>query len=178
MSSDITGIKLRALEPEDLDVLYDWENRQVLWKVSNTVAPFSRYILSKYLENAHLDIYQAKQLRLMVDLIRAGEKIKTIGAIDLFDYEPLHQRAGVGILIGDNKEKGKGYASLALKELIEYSFTILQLNQLYCNISVTNTVSINLFKKYKFAEIGIKKEWNKTPEGYADEIMLQLINKK
>lgn len=175
MTNEKKRIRLRALEPEDLDALYDWENRQALWQLSNTIAPFSRFVLSKYLESAHLDIYQTRQLRLMITLIAPNVPDKTIGAIDLFDYEPLHQRAGVGILIGDSEEKGKGFASMALEELMEYSFSVLQLNQLYCNISIDNEVSLNLFKKHGFIEIGVKKQWNKTPLGFVDEIMLQKV---
>ncbi len=168
------GIILRAPEPEDIDILYDWENRQDLWQVSNTVTPFSRFVLSKYLETAHMDIFQTRQLRLMIDL--TGEKIKTIGAVDLFDYEPIHQRAGVGILIAESSEKGKGNAGLALKELKDYVFNVLLLNQLYCNIGIKNEASLNLFGKNEFVEVGRKKRWNKTPFGFEDEVMFQCFN--
>lgn len=176
MESDIPTIKLRAVEPEDLDVLFDWENRKSLWQVSNTITPFSRFVLSKYLESAHLDIYQTRQLRLMIDRVTPGENQQAIGTIDLFDFEPLHQRAGVGILIANHKERKKGYASAALDELIDYAFNTLQLKQIYCNISADNVISLNLFKKYGFKEIGVKRQWNKTPGGFNDEVMLQRIN--
>lgn len=169
-------VSLRALEPEDLELLYDWENRKTLWQVSNTIAPFSKFVLSKYIESAHLDIFQTRQLRLMIDLLGVSNKVvKTIGAIDLFDYEPMHNRAGVGIVIGDDSEKGKGFAGMALEALINYAFEVLQLKQLYCNIGVENVVSMQLFKKYGFQEIGIKKSWNKTANGYTDELLLQCI---
>ncbi|WP_227625579.1 hypothetical protein [Geofilum rubicundum] len=35
-------VLLRAVEPGDVDLLYDWENRMELWPVSNTLAPFSK----------------------------------------------------------------------------------------------------------------------------------------
>lgn len=167
---------LRAPEPEDLDLLYVWENDPEIWKVSNTITPFSRYILSKYIESAHLDIYQTRQLRLMIDITGDAENIKTVGAVDLFDFEPLHQRAGIGILIGETAEREKGYADKALKKVIDYAFDTLQLNQLYCNINIDNKKSHLLFKKQGFKEVGIKKKWNKTSQGFVDEILLQLIN--
>ncbi len=169
-------IKLRAPEPEDLDILYIWENDPEVWNVSNTIAPFSRYILSKYIENAHLDIFQTRQLRLMIDTYISETGTKTVGAVDLFDFEPIHLRAGVGILIGDVSDRKRGYADQALKHLINYSFNTLLLNQLYCNISIDNQISINLFQKNGFEKIGVKKRWNKTSSGYSDEVMLQLIS--
>jgi diamine N-acetyltransferase len=176
MTDNQYRVKLRALEPEDIELLYRWENDKSIWHISNTQVPFSRYILSKYLETSHLDIYQTKQLRLMIDVSGEEFPLTTIGAIDLFDFEPFHLRAGIGILISEKEFRGKGFADLALMELITYAFESLQLNQLYCNIEINNTASINLFHKHGFSDIGIKKNWNKTLTGYTDELMLQLIN--
>jgi diamine N-acetyltransferase len=168
-------IKLRALEPEDLELLYEWENNDSYWVISNTVSPFSKYTLKRYMENSHKSIYETGQLRLMIDL---SEEKKTIGTIDIFDFDPFHNRAGIGILIADEAQRKKGYASMSLKCLIDYCFKTLQLHQLYCNILANNSESIELFKKVGFSESGIKKEWVKTTDGYLDEYTFQLINKE
>jgi diamine N-acetyltransferase len=166
-------IGLRALEPEDLELLYDWENNISYWIVSSTVTPFSRYILKRYLENSHKNIYETGQLRLMIDHI--PDKI-TIGTIDIFDFDPFHKRAGLGILIANEDYRRKGYASMALTCLIDYCFKTLQLHQLYCHILANNTESMDLFKKQGFIQTGQKKDWVKTTEGYLDEYIFQLIN--
>ena len=168
-------IRLRAPEPEDLELLYTWENDQNIWQVSNTLVPFSRHILKKYLDNAHLDIYQAKQLRLMIDRGIGDDRQETVGAIDLFDFDPFHLRAGVGILIYNDKNKNQGLATAALKELISYAFSSLQLHQLYCNVASDNQASIRVFRKVGFEIVGTKKEWLKRPDGYTDEVLMQLI---
>ncbi len=166
-------IRLRALEPEDLELLYDWENNSTYWTISNTVTPFSKYTLKRYMENSHKSIYETGQLRLMIEII--SDK-KTIGTIDVFDFDPFHKRAGLGILVADEDQRRKGYASMALKCLIEYCFKTLQLHQLYCNILSNNCESMDLFRKQGFVQAGIKKEWVKTSNGYLDEYMFQLIN--
>ncbi|HQK72091.1 MAG TPA: GNAT family protein [Bacteroidales bacterium] len=165
-------IILRAVEPEDLELLYRWENNIDYWLISNTIKPFSKYTLKKYIENSHRTIFETGQLRLMID---TKENKKTIGTIDLFDFDPFHQRAGVGILIADESSRRKGYASMALKCLIDYCFNTLQLHQLYCNILSSNCESMELFKKLGFIETGIKKDWIKTSNGYLDEHLFQLI---
>ncbi|WBX75167.1 GNAT family N-acetyltransferase [Tenacibaculum ovolyticum] len=167
-----TSINLRALEPEDLKFLFQIENNESFWEVSHTQTPFSKFILKQYLENAHLDIYEAKQLRLA---IKDSLSSNTIGMIDLFDFNPQHKRAGIGILIHPDYQQ-KGFASEALQLLINYSFTHLQLHQLYANITDDNTNSIRLFTKHKFKEIGIKKDWILTNRIYKNEILFQLIN--
>jgi len=166
-------IRLRALEPEDLELLYTWENNVSHWIISSTVTPFSKYTLKRYLENSHKDIYETGQLRLMIDHIADNT---TIGTIDIFDFDPFHKRAGVGILIANENYRRKGFATMALKCLIDYSFVTLQLHQLYCNILANNCESMELFKKSGFVQSGIKKDWIKTPDGYLDEYLFQLIS--
>ncbi len=168
-------IKLRAVETSDIDLIYEWENNPDIWLVSNTLTPFSKHIIKKYIETAHLDIYETKQLRLMIET-KNGEKEKTIGAIDLFDFDPRNRRAGIGILIGDKKSRRNGYASASLNILIPYAFKTLLLHQLYCNISVSNKASLNLFKSNGFKIVGEKKEWLFTGKEYEGEYFLQLIN--
>lgn len=172
----LTGkhIHLRALEPEDLNFLFQIENNEAFWEVSHTQMPFSKFVLKQYLENAHLDIYEAKQLRLIIEEKTTKEQI---GMIDLFDFNPQHKRAGIGILIQPKKQQ-KGFASEALQLLINYSFTYLNIHQLYANITIENIKSLHLFKKHHFCEIGIKKDWISSNGIYKDEILLQLINEK
>jgi len=165
-------ITLRAIEPEDIDLLYAWENDPEIWEVSHTLVPFSKYILALYIQNADKDIYESRQLRLMIDTAEG----KTIGAIDLFDFEPYHSRAGIGLLIHAKQDRSKGYASAALDLLISYCFNKLNLHQLYANIETSNLVSLALFEKQGFVSCCTKKEWLMTDTGWKDEIMLQLIN--
>jgi diamine N-acetyltransferase len=169
-------ISLRALEPEDLELLYEWENNSSNWIISNTVVPFSKYTLKRYLENSHKSIYETCQLRLMID--HNSENTTTIGTIDIFDFDPFHKRAGLGILIAKEEYRRKGYASMAIVCLIEYCFSTLQLHQLYCNILANNCESMELFKKAGFVQSGIKKDWLKTTDNYLDEYIFQLINSR
>ncbi len=164
------NIRLRALEPSDLDLLYNWENDSSIWKVSQTIAPFSKHTLSQYLESSNQDLFIAKQLRLMIE--KDGIPI---GTVELFDYDPLNSRAGLGIWIVKESERRKGYAREALTLMVEYAFFQLKLNQLYCNISSQNKVSINLFSSLDFILVGVKKKWNKTPEGWEDELLFQIL---
>lgn len=165
-------IFFRALEPADIDILYEWENDTSVWHISNTITPFSRFALEQYILNSNTDIYTAKQLRLMINKKNNND---TIGAIDLFDFNPHHQRAGVGLLI-KKSERNKGYADEALDLLADYAFNTLQLHQLYCNISSDNEVSLHLFQKKNFKICGRKKEWLKINNTWIDEFQLQLLN--
>ena len=168
-------IYLRALEPEDLEFIYKIENNETVWDVSNTQTPYSRFLIRQYLENAQQDIYEAKQLRLAICL---NTTFDAIGLIDLFDFDPKNNRAGVGIVISDEDNRNSGIGSEALGLVINFAFSQLQLHQLYANIGENNPISISLFTKFGFQKIGVKKDWNKINNQYEDEILFQLINQQ
>ena len=165
-------VSLRALEPEDLQFLFDTENDESFWEVSNTQTPFSKFLLKQYLENAYLDIFEAKQLRL---IIQENLNKKPVGTIDLFEFNPQHKRAGIGVLVHEKYQKN-GFASEAIQLLIEYSFRHLNLHQLFANITSDNTKSIALFKKHNFIKVGVKKDWTYSNGAFKDELLFQRIN--
>ncbi|WP_372766093.1 GNAT family N-acetyltransferase [Lutibacter sp.] len=161
---------LRALEPEDLDFLFSTENNESFWEISGTQTPYSKYILQKYIENSHQDIYEAKQYRFVI----CNTQNIPVGMIDLFDFNPQHQRVGVGILILPEYQ-GEGFGSEALEMIIDYAFTYLNVHQIFANITADNKSSITLFEKFNFKKIGIKKDWIFADTNYKDEILYQLI---
>lgn len=165
-------IYLRALEPEDLDFVYEIENDTSLWALSDTQTPYSRFTLKQYLENAQQDIFEAKQLRLAICTINDT----TIGLIDVFDFDIKNKRAGIGILIKDEKNRYKGYGKEALDLLVNYCFKSLHLHQVYANVLETNGASLRLFEKNGFKRIGLKEDWSFDGQQFSNEYMLQRIN--
>jgi diamine N-acetyltransferase len=171
MKLEYGKIRFRALEPEDIDILFEWENDTEIWEISNTFEPFSKYILAKYIKDSNRDIYENKQIRMIIETLEG----KAVGAIDLFDFDPFHFRAGVGILIHDEKDRKLGYATDALQLLCVYAANYLRLHQLFANISEDNLPSIHLFKSNGFELIGTKKDWRRTLDGWKNELMFQKI---
>jgi diamine N-acetyltransferase len=166
-------ISLRQVEPSDARLIYQWENDTSNWQVSDTITPLSQYHIEQFILNAE-DIFTSKQLRLMIDYLVHDVKI-TIGAIDMYDYDPRHRRAGVGILI-DDAYRNKGFASEALQLLEKYSFEVLCLHQLYCFVSEYNEASIALFKRRGFELTGKRKQWILQEGKWIDQLQYQLIS--
>ncbi len=167
-------IALRALEDTDLDFLYALENDPAIWAVSDTLAPVSRYALRQYLQQqATADFFEARQLRLVIDSYDWGQ---SVGVVDLFGFEPLHQRAGVGITILAS-ERRQGYAEHALLQLKTHAREVLRLHQLYCTIARTNRASVRLFQKCGFRRVGLRQQWLRGPEPgqWLDAVELQCL---
>lgn len=165
-------IKLRAPEPEDMDVFYRWENDTALWSLGNTIAPFSRYDLKQYIISSTKDLYGFRQLRLMIEM---KPDVRTVGTIDLYDFEPHHRRAAIGIMV-DRAYQQRGVAGNALSVLCKYAFSFLRLHQLYAYIPVDNKPSRRLFERCGFKEKGLLSDWQQTDEGYKDVLLVSLIS--
>lgn len=168
-------IYLRALEPSDLDFLYYLENEETLWEVSNTITPYSRFILNEYLENSHRDIFEVKQLRLV---LCKNESPNPIGLVDLYDFDPKNKRVGVGIVVFPEGHRGKGFALEALAITCNYAFTYLNVQQVFAGITEDNKASISLFEKAGFERTGEKKDWLYSEGIFKTEYFYQLIRAK
>ncbi|MBQ1980795.1 MAG: GNAT family N-acetyltransferase [Alistipes sp.] len=169
MNIEATICRLRALEPEDIELMYGWENDMQIWRVSGTVAPFSRHVLSRLIEEQQFDIYATRQMRLVIE--HDGQ---AVGAVDLFEFDPHNRRAGVGIIV-DSQHRAQGLGYDALKALEQYARQTLHLHQLWCSVTIDNEASLKLFRKAGYVECGLRREWILTSDGALDEILMQKI---
>ncbi len=168
------SVFLRALELNDVQDLYAFENDISIWNASETFMPYSAFALEQYVMDAiNSDIFASKQLRLVICKCSDG---KIVGFIDLFNFSPKHLRAEVGILI-QKDNRNKGYAKEALQLLIDYAYNILGLHQLACSINDGNLSSIRLFESCNFVCTAQKKDWIRTNDTWTDELFYQLLLK-
>ena len=163
-------IKLRAMEPEDLDLLYRIENDPVLWNVGTTNVPYSRYVLHDYIANASGDIYTDRQVRLIIEN-RVGE---TVGTIDITDFDAKNMRAEVGIVIVCDYRR-QGNALSALRQIADYALCVLHLHQLYAIISSDNEAALQLFQKAGYKEALQLNDWLYDGKNYQSAVLMQIF---
>jgi len=148
-------IVIRALEPTDVDILYRWENLPEVHAAGESLWPVSKYVLKKIIQESYLDIYTTKQIRLAIAEVQT---LNLLGTVELFDFDALHRRAGIGIMIGPEYRQRK-IATEALLLFEDYCKKTLHLHQLYCNIKASNSASIKLFERVGFEKTAEKKDW-------------------
>ena len=163
-------LRLRAVEPEDLDLMYLIENDTELWPFGQTSVPFSRYALKQYIAESSNDVFRDRQLRLVIE---TADGI-SVGFVDLQNYEPLHHRAEVGIVVVPGRQR-KGLATEALRLLAKYVSAHLGIHQLYALVPECNAASLALFRKCGYKETATLQDWQNSPEGWQSVAVMQKI---
>lgn len=164
----MANVVLRAMEPEDLDLLYQIENDTKLWNIGLTNVPYSRYVLHDYIATSSGDIYTDKQVRLIIE----NEEHQTIGLVDIMNFNPQNRRAEMGIVVQE-AFKQKGYGKDAIQKVMRYAKEILHLHQLYVVVNFSQKRTIGLFLRMGFKETCQLTDWLYDGEVYHDATLLQ-----
>lgn len=168
MTSSVPDIRLRALEPEDLELIYRIENDPQFWRFSTSTVPYSRYVLRQYLSSSQNDIFADGQVRLVIE---HGEE--SVGFADLTNFDALHLRAEIGLAILPEFQ-GRHIGQAAVEALCNYARR-LHLHQLYAIIATTNEPATRLFKLLAFDASAILHDWLRVEEHYVDAVVWQKI---
>lgn len=161
--------RLRAIEPNDIDLLFAVENDSALWVVGNTNMPYSRQFLTEYLLSTSGDIYTDKQLRMVIE-----HDDCPIGFLDLFNFDPKNMRAELGIVIKE-EFRNKGMAFEAMQLMERYAADVLHLHQLYAVIPETNEPSVKLFAKCSYSCKTTLVDWIMAGKNYTNALLVQKI---
>ena len=163
---------LRAIEPEDLDLMYIVENDPLVQTYSSTTVPLSRYALRQYISESRGDIYADAQVRMAIVDPDTGI---ACGFLDLTDFAPQHQRAEIGIVLLPEAQ-GRGIATNALHEAAQYALG-KGLHQLYAIVSSENVAASKLFLRSGYNEISILPQWLRQNGRFVDAMLYQKILK-
>ena len=168
-SSETPRTGLRALEPEDLELLYDVENDPNTWSYGPAPAFYSRNTLRRYIESATGDIFADGQLRLVATLTADST---AIGLADLTSFDAFNMRAEVGLLLLP-QYRGQGFAADILRQLAAHARR-LHLHQLYAIVAADNAAAAATFAAAGFSNTARLTEWLHTDDGYTDAMVWQV----
>lgn len=162
-------IRLRALEPSDAQILYDWENNPETWDAGSRQWPVSLADIKALIEHSDLDIWQTRQTRFMIE---DADNAETVGCIDIFDFDPLNMHCSLGVLIRPDVRRN-GFATQAVNQICAFAERTLLVHSVMVSVAADNESSLALFRATGFSESGRLKGWIRRGKTFVDEILLQ-----
>ena len=101
-----------------------------------------------------------------------------IGHISLHDIDHLNRHAFLGIFIGDEERRNKGYGAEAVRLALEYGFKTLNLHNTMLSVHADNHAAIACYKKAGFREAGRRREWIFKNGEYVDLLYMDILAKE
>ncbi len=161
-------IRLRAVEPEDLELMYRIENDPQFWNYGSTTVPYSRYVLRQYLETSRNDLFADGQVRLVIAKGRTS-----MGFADLTNLDAIHLRAEIGLAVL-REYQGQHIGTTAIQCLCEYARRV-HLHQIYAIIATVNEPATRLFRSLAFTPSTLLHDWLRTEDGFVDAVVWQKV---
>lgn len=148
----IDNVTLRYLEFDDIDTLYRWETDIELAIWAGWTPPLSRA--------AFRHKYEQRITEPEKDLVMLGIEFEgqLVGYVQLALIEDDERRAAAGVLVGEKSMWGRGIASTALRILLDYAFTVRNLERVYAEVYGFNQRSLRLMEHIGFQKEGVLRQ--------------------
>jgi len=162
-------IYLSPMNIDDAEIYTKWLND---YEVSGNLGNYSRMI-SLNSEQKALDRMTSEGQNFAIVL----QKDDTlIGNISLMDIDHVSRRATIGLFIGEEENRDKGYGSEVLHLLLDYGFKTLNLHNIMLQVHSSNERGIACYKKAGFREFGRRHEANYINGQYIDIVHMEILD--
>ena len=100
---------------------------------------------------------------------------KIIGTIGLEDFNYVNRTATLGIFIGDEDYRSKGYGTEAIRLLLEFGFKYKNLNNIKLDLMEFNERALKCYQKCGFKEYGRRRKCRFVNGKYYDSISMDIL---
>jgi len=172
METEYPKVRLRELTLDDVEKRYQWCLDEEVTKHLNMpekYPPFSIEETAKWIEMCinKTNGYEQKAI------ISFGGK--HIGWVDLKNIDRLNKHAELGIAIGDRSFWGKGYGLSAMKEMLDFGFSQLDLNKVWLRIELDNEKAIKSYRRMGYIDEGILRQDRLRKGVFIDRLRMSIL---
>jgi len=166
MDEEATGdcdMKTDIIEGEKVKLVpFDHEREKVFWELwdhqSNDFQPLDIIPVSQPASPIQNENSENHSLNGALFIMHTTSDDKIIGFVALDGFDWAARSGWVGIGIGDEAYKGKGYGTEAMRLLLRYAFDGLNLNRLNLNVVSYNERAIRSYEQVGFRYEGTQRE--------------------
>ncbi|GCE21743.1 GNAT family N-acetyltransferase [Dictyobacter kobayashii] len=148
----LDAVSLRPIDSGDLDVWYDWEQDLEISMLAGWTPLLARSAF-KYKHEQRINEPQDDLKYFAIDY--AGQ---FVGVLQLALIDDCEKRAAISIVIGAKEHRGQGIGSIALRLLLDYAFTVRNLERVYAEVWGFNIPSQRLMEHVGFQKEGVLRQ--------------------
>jgi RimJ/RimL family protein N-acetyltransferase len=160
---------LRQIGEEDYDLLTLWNFDPEITRYFSPRPEFNPDSQKRWFKKLLGDVTKLKFMILPFNLDTP------IGVVSLQNIDHDNRRAEIGITIGDNQWKGKGFGRRSVKCLMNYAFYELELHQINAEVFSKNLSALKLFQDCGFRKDGIKRDYWLKQDTFFDVVFLSIL---
>jgi RimJ/RimL family protein N-acetyltransferase len=161
---------LSPVSLEDAEKWTEWDNDlEVALPLGGEA--FTLYSLAKMREIVNDVIKDQSKIFSIVDL----ETDQAIGRCLLSRIDRINRNAMLGIVIGEKDYWGKGYGQEATSLLLDFGFSLLNLNSIMLGTFSFNERALACYRKVGFKEIGRQREARIVGDRKFDVILMDIL---
>ena len=161
---------LSPMNPEDYELYTKWLNDlKTTTCLGNVTSTFGLNVEKEAIERFEKEGNHFAIIKKDTD--------ELLGNCSLFDINHIHDTCEIGIFIGEETDRGKGYGPEAMELILSYGFRILNLNNIMLNVASFNSRGIMAYEKIGFKEMGRRSEAIKINNKKYDRIFMEILNK-
>jgi RimJ/RimL family protein N-acetyltransferase len=144
-------VTLGAFVPDDYVAMYCWANDVVAARLDGAFRPANLKDVVTQCDTAAKD-----PSRVMLAVRLRGDP-KLIGYVAIQNISAVHRSADIGIRIGEEKYRGRGYGKQALRIALDYCWDHLNLERVGLVVFRHNARAINAYQAVGFKKEGLLK---------------------
>lgn len=161
-------ITLRPIRRSDLHILNKWKNTEsVFMYLGGGYSPVSEDQQEKWMESV-IDLTGNNRRFMIVD-----NDDKPVGMVGLYDINWINKNCNIGIYIGEEDARGKGYASEAVGIIEGYAYEYLNLRKIKSKANSENASALRLWKRLGYTAIGEYKQERYVKGRYCDVTLME-----
>jgi RimJ/RimL family protein N-acetyltransferase len=166
------GIRLRAVEHDDLPMFVSWFNDPEVRQGLMAYLPMSLAQEEKWFEEM---LKRPTDSQPLVFEVQELDEWISIGNIGLFEFNNRVRSAELGIVIGNKSYWNKGYGTKAIQLMLKHCFETLNLNRVSLRVYENNPRAVRCYEKAGFVHEGRLRQAVFQDGEYLDMLMMSVL---
>ena len=169
----MSKIAIRPITLDDTDNIVRWRN---LYSVRKNLYSQAELTPEQHIAYYKNNVESGKCAQFIIALTDDNNTCD-IGTVFIKNIDYDNNNGEFGIFIGEETERGKGYAKLSTKLILEYGFESLNLHRIYLTVMADNIQAIRAYESSGFVKEGIMREEYLRNDGYVDIVIMGILKK-